>query len=847
MTLQHELFDLDFSRWEVIILSLVPSAINLGIYFYSAFSFQRNKTNAFFSFFVLLLGLWQMAEGFMRMSRTAQSAFQWHLISSVVILFVTSFGIKFVLNFTKWNKQIPKSLRSMLFFLPPVIFFILIEAGYEKFTIQESQNWYWIANPQITPITIALFIWSGAGALLMLCLLWLFFIKSKKNSVERKLAFLFASGFTLPIITGIIVEVILPVLLGYNNIPITGSLITCFSIAVLISIRNYKFQDFSPKHQWEQIIKSMNEGILITDNDDRIMYANNMYCDMIGYSLTEMKGQIAGELFLEPEQRDYMRSVIEERKNKNSGQYEIQLKQKSGERVWMMISGSPYMDTNGNVIGSIGVQTNITHLKDALKMIEHSESRLNEAQKVAHVGSWELNFANKTAVWSDEACHIYGVPLHEKNAQSYESWISYIHPDDREYVQKEMQQNPMSFTTSSFPHRIVLKDGTIKHIRSVSKFEFDSQGVPVGLLGICHDITEQKLIEKALAENEIRISTFINESLLCIYFVDPLTKKLIYANSAFTDMLGYTQEETRSLTVYDFIEHPKESLDARMDNVIGQQKIPNEEGQWKRKDGRIIQVLVSSFNQKVNDTDIIYVAAQDISERKKAEENMLAMNKELETFIYKASHDLRAPLASIMGLVNVSQIEVKDTSSAKYLKMIDSLVQKLDCTLLELVKAMNIKNVEQFNDKIIFEELVSDALNKFEYFKGYSRLQTSVNISFYNPFFANKPIIETILQNLIENAIKYQNYNIDNPFLKISIAEDSKGVKITVEDNGTGMDKDIQSHVFDMYFRGTQSSNGSGLGLYLVKKGVDKLKGELRLDSAPGKGTTFTIILKQAA
>lgn len=452
-----------------------------------------------------------------------------------------------------------------------------------------------------------------------------------------------------------------------------------------------------------------------------------------------------------------------------------------------------------------------------------------------------------TGLSGDEACRIYGIPLNDKDGLTYESWISHIHPDDLLNVQKEIQKSRVLFSTSSYQHRIVLKDGTIKHIHSVIKFEFNNQGIPIGLLGICHDITEQKLTEKALAENEIRMSTFISESLLCIFFVDPLTKKLIYTNSAFTNILGYTQEETRSLTVYDFIDRSKESIDARMDNVIGQRKIPNEEGQWKRKDGRIIQVLVSSFSQRVNDTDIIYVAAQDISERKKAEENMLATNKELETFIYKASHDLRAPLASIMGLVNVSKMELKDAASAKYLKMIDSLVQKLDYTLLELVKAMNIKNVEQFNDKIIFKELVSDVLNKFEYFKGYSRLQTSVDISFYNPFFANKPIIETILQNLIENAIKYQNYNIDNPFLKISIAEDPKGVKITVEDNGAGMDKAIQSHVFDMYFRGTQSSNGSGLGLYLVKKGVDKLKGEMKLDSAPGRGTTFTIILKQAA
>jgi PAS domain S-box-containing protein len=365
-------------------------------------------------------------------------------------------------------------------------------------------------------------------------------------------------------------------------------------------------------------------------------------------------------------------------------------------------------------------------------------------------------------------------------------------------------------------------------------------------IGTLNELAQKRTVE-SLIEYDLELRTLVNEAPLCIYFFDPATKRIIYANPAFVELLAYPLEELKTKTIYELVDYPKEEVDERFERLMLEKKIPNDERRFKRKDGELVQVLVSSFFKHINNRDIIYVAAQDITSRKRKEAEMMATNKELETFIYKASHDLRGPLASIIGLVNLSKTEIKDETAGGYLDLINTSVNKLDYTLKELVKAMDIKNVQKFKDTILFPELIADVLEKFSYVKGYSRLQTTVDISFQGSFVANKPIIETILQNLIENAIKYQNYKTEHPFLKIMVNGDAAGVVITVEDNGTGIDPAIQHRIFDMYFRGTEASQGSGLGLYLVKKGIEKLQGEMQLESAPGIGSRFTILLKHAA
>jgi two-component system sensor histidine kinase UhpB len=236
---------------------------------------------------------------------------------------------------------------------------------------------------------------------------------------------------------------------------------------------------------------------------------------------------------------------------------------------------------------------------------------------------------------------------------------------------------------------------------------------------------------------------------------------------------------------------------------------------------------------------------QDVTETKKMEEELKILNKELETFIYRASHDLRGPLSSIIGLTNVSKAEIRDEASKKYFRMVEASAQKLDATLISLVQSMTMRDMIVNMEEIDFDELIRETLAQLKYHEGFSKIEITVKNTVDEVFRSNRLILTSIFQNLIQNAVKYQNYHINQAYLKIYISRKSNGVEIIFDDNGIGVDDHLQGKIFDMYFRGTSSISGSGLGLYIVKIGIEKLKGNIHFKSVKGSGTRFTVFLPE--
>lgn len=148
--------------------------------------------------------------------------------------------------------------------------------------------------------------------------------------------------------------------------------------------------------------------------------------------------------------------------------------------------------------------------------LEYSELRLKQAQAIAHVGSWEVDFATNSSIWSDEAYKIYGLdPGNHK--LSYDDWIKFIHPEDVEGFKQEMKRHREEFGESSYQHRIVLNDGTVKYVVSESRFEFNSAGLPTGLYGVVHDVTERVKAEKEIVKSHSLLKKLTDNVPLAIY------------------------------------------------------------------------------------------------------------------------------------------------------------------------------------------------------------------------------------------------------------------------------------------------------------------------------------------
>lgn len=502
-----QLLEIESSYWALFFLSIISALINVFIFAYVAFYLPLNRTNKKFSLFLLLIAFIQIIDGCMRISNTANNTLQLVRAGTGLYLFMCPVGLLFALRFSSLHKKISESATFCLLFVPAIFLEILTAAHLDQYAVKKSFLWNWVADPKTDLITSMVYGWIVLTASLLLTFLWLHYFK-ETNSVKKKQALLLAMGFSFPYLAGVIAEVIFPMLLKLDSIPLSTPVMSIFSICSIIAIRKYQMFDYSPRHQWNTIIENMNEGVLIVDTNDKIMYANKKFCQLTEYKFEEISGKIASDLFLEcPEHKEILQTAIKERARNKSGQYEIPIKTKSGKTTWILISGSPYLDKRGKIIGSIAIQTNIDYLKQLELELYNNNLRLNRAQNIAHVGCWELDFATGKVIWSEEALRIYGVPVDNKE-QSYDSWLSFIPLEDRDRVLRLIEISQADMSDSSFEHRILRKDGTIRHIHSISTYEFDKNGKAIGLLGTCHDITERVLIQNKLEKSEMQVRHF---------------------------------------------------------------------------------------------------------------------------------------------------------------------------------------------------------------------------------------------------------------------------------------------------------------------------------------------------
>ncbi len=219
------------------------------------------------------------------------------------------------------------------------------------------------------------------------------------------------------------------------------------------------------------------------------------------------------------------------------------------------------------------------------------------------------------------------------------------------------------------------------------------------------------------------------------------------------------------------------------------------------------------------------------------------INKELDSFVYSVSHNLKAPLMSVLGLLNLAKLEDEKLGKtfSSYLQMMERSIHKLDDTLQEILDYSKNARKELSVEAIDLAKMVQDNLEKMEFIPGAQLIRKTVNVETKSPFASDPYRISLILNNLISNAIKYADQNKDDSFLNITVSTDDEMAELIFEDNGIGIDPAYVNRVFDMFFRATMQKEGAGLGLYIVKETVDKLRGEVTVDSKVGKGTTFRI------
>ncbi|MGH1455236.1 MAG: PAS domain S-box protein [Alphaproteobacteria bacterium] len=355
---------------------------------------------------------------------------------------------------------------------------------------------------------------------------------------------------------------------------------------------------------------------------------------------------------------------------------------------------------------------------------------------------------------------------------------------------------------------------------------------------------------REIEESQLQLSAIVDSMADGLITIDEMGMIKSY-NAACERIFGASPKETIGKNVNILMPEPYHSEHdgyLKQYHETGNKKIIGigREVEGQRKDGSVFPMELSVSKIYLKDRKLYSGIVRDITERRAEQQALVAANAELEEFAYRTSHDLRSPLVSSIGLLNLAQksIDSGDYDKAqKSMDLVTSSLAKLEALVKDILELSKTKNVEEKSVKIDIEHIVDEALQKFKHMDNYERLEVQKNIKFKGPFQSQRSRISLILENLISNAIKYQDTRKDSSFMKISTYTDHKDIVFEIEDNGLGIPQKHQDQMFSMFKRfHPKVSFGSGLGLYMMRKSADILNGNLVFEDT-GHGSKFRFII----
>ncbi|WP_188467222.1 ATP-binding protein [Marivirga lumbricoides] len=370
--------------------------------------------------------------------------------------------------------------------------------------------------------------------------------------------------------------------------------------------------------------------------------------------------------------------------------------------------------------------------------------------------------------------------------------------------------------------------------------------------------SEEKLIKKdqQLKESEERFRMAVEGTNAGIWDWENINKDQQWWSPKLYELLGYKPEEIEAnrvtfknllaqkedypKLVNDFKKHFRDkepfSVEYKFKCKDGSYKWFHGSGQAKWSENKMPVRMVGS---------LVDITEKKIKEEEIQEKNSLLekTNAELDRFVYSVSHDLRAPLNSIQGLINISDTTEDSQELKQLMSMMKNRVKKLYSFIDEIINFARNSRTEIIKEPVNLFAITSDAFDNAQFREQAVAIDFRILVDKELSINTDKGRISIVLNNLIDNAIKYHRHSQPGKFIALKAINDTNAVIIQIIDNGQGIPLQAQDKIFDMFYRASDTSKGSGLGLYIVKEMIERIGGEIFLQSEPGEGTTFSIKL----
>jgi PAS domain S-box-containing protein len=614
-------------------------------------------------------------------------------------------------------------------------------------------------------------------------------------------------------------------------------------------------------------VTQSNDAIIITDAmlerpGPRILFVNPAFTQMTGYGIEEVLGFSPRILQGEKTDVDFMRRMHQRLSEGKPAHGETVNYRKNGTDYWVEIHVSPLRDSSGEVTHFVGIQRDITERKIAEDRLRESEAVLEAAQRLAHLGSWVLEFRQGDPdlgrlVWSEEVFRIFG---HTPGALEVTNTAFFraVHPEDREMVSEALNKAVRERAEYEIDHRILRPDGTQRIVHEQATTQYDDAGQPVKVLGTVQDITERKRAEEEVRHWKERYEMLIKASGQIIFDWDYVTGEVTFGGDT-ERVTGYPPESLgKSMEDWAAMVHPEDR--AHFEHELDRQGVSKDtieiEYRLRRKDGETITVHGIGYPMLDESGEIrrILGSVKDISAQR-ALEVQLRQSQKMEAFGKLAggvAHDFNNLLTVITGYNDVvmSELDANDPKR-EYIREIAEAANragKLTSQLLAFSRqqklqprVVNLNEVLRDISKMLGRLIGEDITMRQEATPDLGNVKADVGQ------------MEQVLMNLAVNArdampgggtltMAARNATIPGENAPADLPA-GKYVMLEVTDTGMGMSSEVQSRIFEPFFTTKAPGQGTGLGLATCYGIVKQSGGEIVVKSKAGAGTTFQIYL----
>ncbi len=631
-----------------------------------------------------------------------------------------------------------------------------------------------------------------------------------------------------------------------------------YMIAILSDITEQKETEKALRDsemRWQFAVDGSELGLWDWDIPNNKVFLSKQWKKMIGYDDHEI-GDTSEEWSkrIHPDDKEKVFGDVQKHTDGKVPVYtnEHRLRCKDGSYKWVLSKGISITTTDdGKPKRMLGTHADISVRKEAEAERISAQKKYEDLSNLLPVAVYEVDLTGKFLYVNNKAFEYFGYTDEIYNDNF--NVLQMVVPEDRDRAKETIQEIIVKRIYKNNEYTGIRKDGSTFPILIFSNLIL-KDNKPVGIRGVVVDLTERKKTEEALKESEEKFRSFIDKNKAIILALDPSTKKILVANKAAVDFYGYSKAELINKSMTEINVLPAAEMEKIVGNAINH-KVDVFYFKHKLANNEIRDIEGYPSPVKVGDKIHLLVIIFDVTERKKAEKalkNSEAQLKEInitkDKFFSIIAHDLKSPFNAILGFSEILLNTHKEYDDEKREEMIN-IVNSSAVRAFELLENLltwsrsQSGGIQYSPEKLHLKILLIETIYNQEGQANKKNIKIIETINEEELIFVDKNMIETVLRNLISNAIKFTQKNgkivilskrqPNSNFLEISVTDTGVGISKGKIDNLFRIDKNTST-------KGTAKETGTGLGLILCKEFVEQHNGKIWVESEEGKGSRFT-------